>query len=706
MADNNPVDNTQKALQWGNWKVEARIGQGACGKVYKIRREEDGKTSRSAIKIISIPQRNELQKMVDQGSREEDIRAHFRKQVDNIIRGIDQNIALGENENLVHIEDYQVIDKTTQPHETRTGEPLTLETGWHILIRMELLQNLSEITKTDITNDEVIKMGIQICRALELGIPQKMYHGGVKPSNIFISPEGDYKLGDFGIANQTQKGTNEYMAPEVLRGEQYGTDSDIYSLGILMYSLLNENRLPFLPDAPLPIKPKDGEIALTKRMNGERFPIPKGGTASLNALVLKACAFDREQRFTTPAEMRQALEQCRIEESRRSEAPGSALRIKEPTQVDIPQRAEVTSRDDYPGQLTEPGMAMSQKDPRKPTEMTPDLAAFSGGVLANQQGNNRNLLLAVTLALSVLGILLVSLAIILIVRLPIVSQVNDPFQDTQGQGTTDVSLAEEDQDPSNGDDEDDHPESDNPVIVDAAPNSLSIVTYNGVENGGSTSTRAWRAETGKPVDLTLQATKEGWEFVGWNTNQNATTGLTTYTMPTMNVTLYAIYKKTLTATFHDYGGTTPVSRQVSVTIYNKATSGNIIAPRLNTYTGWTARGWGVSTDKDAGVSILPGNRSINGDTTYYGLYQRTLTLSYDSNGKTCTLPPSRTGTQYVNSYDINTSFNPTFAVGAVRNNTTEFLHWSLDNEDDQEYAPGSIITISAGSKLYAVWEDT
>jgi hypothetical protein len=108
------------------------------------------------------------------------------------------------------------------------------------------------------------------------------------------------------------------MAPEVFRGEKYGGSVDTYALGIVMYTLLNQNRGPFLPAYPQPILPEDREAALQRRMSGEPIPaLPSEGhqfsvNPQLNTLVLKACAYDRCQRYLNPTEMCKALERVAV----------------------------------------------------------------------------------------------------------------------------------------------------------------------------------------------------------------------------------------------------------------------------------------------------------------------------------------------------------------------------------------------------------
>jgi DNA-directed RNA polymerase subunit RPC12/RpoP len=74
---------------------------------------------------------------------------------------------------------------------------------WDILIRMELLTSLTEhANDKPLSTDDVIKLGIHICRALELCAVKKTIHRDIKPDNIFISQYGDYKLGDLGTVKK------------------------------------------------------------------------------------------------------------------------------------------------------------------------------------------------------------------------------------------------------------------------------------------------------------------------------------------------------------------------------------------------------------------------------------------------------------------------------------------------------------------------
>ena len=189
--------------------------------------------------------------------------------------------------------------------------------GWDILIRMELLHPLLPyVYQHPMARRDIIRLGIDICKALELCQRYNIIHRDIKPENIFISDNGDYKLGDFGIARTierttsglSKKGTYSYMAPEVYIGKKYGFSVDTYSLGLVLYRMLNKNRGPFLPQPPEAITYDNREQALARRVSGEPLPRPFYGEGRLGEIVLKACAFDPKDRYSSPQQLRQELE--------------------------------------------------------------------------------------------------------------------------------------------------------------------------------------------------------------------------------------------------------------------------------------------------------------------------------------------------------------------------------------------------------------
>ena len=290
--------------------------------MFELEREDFGVTYRAALKAITIPtSENEILDARAEGMDEASIRTHFSAFTQELAQEFALMSRFKGNSNIVSYENHQVI-----PHEDGIG--------WDILIQMELLTPLNRhVAEHGMTRRDVIRLGIDLCRALELCQKHDVIHRDVKPENILVSKNGDYKLGDFGIARMvkkagsalSRKGTDAYMAPEVYKGEEYDGRADIYSLGLVMYRLLNGNRAPFLPPAPAYISPENREKAFMRRMSGkEALPVPLHADGKLAEIVLKACAYAQEARYEGPAQMRRALEALQANPEAQ-EAPEAAL---------------------------------------------------------------------------------------------------------------------------------------------------------------------------------------------------------------------------------------------------------------------------------------------------------------------------------------------------------------------------------------------
>lgn len=290
---------------FNSWYLKKMLGEGSYGKVFEIEREDFGTTYKAALKTMTIPQsESEIKSVMADGMDEASVREYYENFVEDIVKEFVLMSKLKGNSNIVSYEDHQVIEHKDQ-------------IGWDILIRMELLTPLHDYIKTiDLKRKDVIQLGIDMCKALELCQKYNIIHRDIKPENIFVSENGDYKLGDFGIARTleqtsgmlSKKGTQAYMAPEIYREESYGSNVDIYSLGIVMYRLLNENRTPFLPAYPAPITHIDREAAIKKRISGAPIPKPTNADGRLAEIVLKACSYDPKERYFSPMEMREELE--------------------------------------------------------------------------------------------------------------------------------------------------------------------------------------------------------------------------------------------------------------------------------------------------------------------------------------------------------------------------------------------------------------
>lgn len=286
----------------GKWYLEKQLGQGAYGTVFQVVRKDFGE-QRAALKMVSIPSsQSEFDSFRHEHYEldEKSITSYFYGFVEEFVKEFQLMATLKGHSNIVSYEDHDVKAKEG-------------EFGWDIFIRMELLTPLTDYLKEHTpTEADIIKIGIDICKALEVCKKHNIIHRDIKPANIFISSDGNFKLGDFGVARTlektasglSKKGTYIYMAPEVYKGESYNLTVDLYSLGILMYRQLNDNFEPFRSD----LSYSDGEHAMERRMHGERLAPPKNASPALAKIILKACGFSASERFQSPTDMRHALE--------------------------------------------------------------------------------------------------------------------------------------------------------------------------------------------------------------------------------------------------------------------------------------------------------------------------------------------------------------------------------------------------------------
>ncbi len=279
-------------LVFGNWRVCEEIGRGGFGYVRRIERKDGfGGTQECALKVVHIapeqPRENALQDMLRE----------VRSEVESMIR-------FKGTSNIVSYEDHALI-----PME-RGGAVVACR----LELRMELLDSLTTLLAQDIraimNEPTVLRIGIDLCQALILCHSQNILHRDIKPSNIFRNRFGNYKLGDFGIArlldesrhSMTRVGTELYAAPEVFHSGRYDQRADLYSLGIVLYALLNNGNLPLQSR-----EQTNAHQATELRCAGRAFGPPSQASEGMGQVILKACAYDPDDRYRTAQEMFDAL---------------------------------------------------------------------------------------------------------------------------------------------------------------------------------------------------------------------------------------------------------------------------------------------------------------------------------------------------------------------------------------------------------------
>jgi serine/threonine-protein kinase len=268
--------NKEPPERIGKFRITGRIGKGGMGDVYKGIQEPLNRTV--AIKVLP-----------EEYARNEEFLQRFVTEA--------KAISLLEHQNIVGIYDYGV------------------ESGLqYIAMRYIEGQSLAHklAAEKKLPPETAVEYARQICRALKYAHEKDILHRDIKPQNILLGPGGRVFVTDFGIAKLYEQssvtrtgvvvGTPEYMSPEQAEGKELNCQTDLYSLGIVLYEMLT-GEPPFLGDNPLAIAYKHVNVPpppISEKVSG----IPR----RLELVVLKALKKDRTVRYQNGDEFLQDLD--------------------------------------------------------------------------------------------------------------------------------------------------------------------------------------------------------------------------------------------------------------------------------------------------------------------------------------------------------------------------------------------------------------
>ncbi len=294
---------------FGNWYTEAQLGSGTDGKAFTIvRTDETGKKQRAVLKTIRVGDyRNEKKSFNTLGDAPQKPTKEER-QHQKIIRNITENIdIIRQADGGKHFVRYEEWEK----RQTSDGK------GTLILIRLEEMRSLADLLgQFSLTRDETLRLGISVCRSLIRCRDFGYIYPNLKPENILFDRKGVCKLGDFGSfsclepakSSIAYKRTQYYAAPEYIVSGKINCTADTYSLGLVLYTLINRGRLPFTEPYPLELSIGSFDRSRECRIAGEAFPAPALYDEDLCRIIGKACARRPEDRYLSPKQMLQDLE--------------------------------------------------------------------------------------------------------------------------------------------------------------------------------------------------------------------------------------------------------------------------------------------------------------------------------------------------------------------------------------------------------------
>ena len=216
-----------------------------------------------------------------------------------------------------------------------------------------------------------------------------------------------------------------------------------------------------------------------------------------------------------------------------------------------------------------------------------------------------------------------------------------------------------------------------------------LVTYDCTSNGGKECTRYNEyLKEGERVNLTEAAEKEGYTFVGWNTNKDSEEGLTQLEMPSEDIILYAIYKKELKVTYAKGENITSISKeQDSCYLYNKNTTCEITLPSITANDGYGVDGW-----YDNNIKIDDNKYQVSSNITLDS-------KAIDNIKPTISLNPN-TQTTYVKSKAV--TVNLADAGSGLKASQNIYYAWSTSNTTVPNYSSYVTTSNAAGAKTASV----
>ena len=273
-----------------SWKVIERLEDVNGKAVYKVSKKEiDGSTTNAVLTQITYQGENYNDENIDYLLNESD----FIRSIIDIGR-VSNYLDVGTNEN------------------ERKKE-------FDLFIVTEDIPSLAEELQTkNMEEDDIVDFGLQMSEILEKLEENKIFHGNIKPDNIYVTPDGRYKLGGF-IDAESKVNDLTYVAPEIQRNEKADYTTDIYSTGLLMYSLANEGQLPFEESD---VTPKE---AMVKRFEGETVPPPQNGSEKLKSVIMIACQPENKNRWKNAGNLKNALNAIQAENKEDKEAKENVI---------------------------------------------------------------------------------------------------------------------------------------------------------------------------------------------------------------------------------------------------------------------------------------------------------------------------------------------------------------------------------------------
>lgn len=277
------VEKNQTTIEEFGYRVNTEIRKSDNTVVYLATNDEEETV---AIKKISVPYKKAGDSL-SESAAQKDVTERIRSEMETLSK-----ISSGsENRFVITYYDYKLVENVDK-------------LKYDLYIRMDYLTSLGQVySEAKLRIRDLLAMGSDICDALDWCHKNGRIHNNLNLNNIFISADGRYVLGDFATFANKQNEVAYCMAPELFYGESASDVTDIYSLGMVMYVLLN-NGLPPFSEAETA---EEFQLAVSRLKNGEVPVLGKHVNHRLSDVITRALSA-RDQRFQSVGEMKKAIE--------------------------------------------------------------------------------------------------------------------------------------------------------------------------------------------------------------------------------------------------------------------------------------------------------------------------------------------------------------------------------------------------------------